>query len=198
MSVPALSAREFLDRLRSLFRNLGDVFQPQERVEGGLDDIVRVRRANRFRQHIGDSRNLHHRAHRTSGNDPGSFGRWLQHHLPRAVQTEDLMRNRRALQIQVNQILLSLLDRLADGHGHFARLAHPETGVAVLSPTTTSAEKLRFLPPLTTLVTRWIATTWSFKLLGLTSMFRRTASVSLRMCLDINLKFQPRFPGCCG
>src|SRR4029077_10583282 len=66
------------------------------------------------------------------------------------------------------------------------------------SPTPTSAEKLRFLPPLTTLVTRWMATTWSFKLLALTSMFRRTASVSLRMCLDINLKFQPRFPGCCS
>src|SRR5580704_4879239 len=41
-----------------------------------------------------------------------------------------------------------------------------------------------------------MATTWSFKLLALTSMFRRTASVSLRMILDINLKFQPRFPGC--
>src|SRR5271165_3269389 len=40
-----------------------------------------------------------------------------------------------------------------------------------------------------------MATTWSFKLLALTSMFRRTASVSLRMILDINLKFQPRFPG---
>ena len=61
--------------------------------------------------------------------------------------------------------------------------------------TTTRAEKLRFLPPLTTLVTRWMATTWSFKLLALTSMLRRTASVSLRMCLDITLEFQPRFPG---
>src|SRR3984957_722036 len=66
------------------------------------------------------------------------------------------------------------------------------------SPTTTSAEKLRFLPPLTTLVTRWMATTWSFKLLALTSKCRRTASVSLRICLDINLEFQPRFPGRCG
>src|ERR1700704_7025801 len=26
-------------------------------------------------------------------------------------------------------------------------------------------------------------------------MFRRTASVSLRMCFDIGLEFQPRFPG---
>src|ERR1700686_1854699 len=43
-----------------------------------------------------------------------------------------------------------------------------------------------------------MATTWSFKLFALTSMFRRTASVSLRMILDIDLKFQPRFPGRCG
>ena len=42
------------------------------------------------------------------------------------------MRNRRSLQIQVNQVLLRLLDRLANGHGHFARLAHAETGVALL------------------------------------------------------------------
>src|ERR1700688_3472511 len=77
-------------------------------------------------------------------------------------------------------------------------LPMPNPALPFWSPTTTSAEKLRFLPPLTTFVTRWMATTWSFKLLALTSMFRRTASVSLRMCLDINLKFQPRFPGRCG
>src|ERR1700726_3488914 len=77
-------------------------------------------------------------------------------------------------------------------------LPMPKPALPFWSPTTTSAEKLRFLPPLTTLVTRWMATTWSFKLLALTSMFRRTASVSLRMILDINLKFQPRFPGCCS
>src|SRR6266853_2598509 len=40
-----------------------------------------------------------------------------------------------------------------------------------------------------------MATTWSFKLLAFTWMFRRTARVSLRMCFDICLEFQPRFPG---
>src|SRR6202043_3384204 len=77
-------------------------------------------------------------------------------------------------------------------------LPMPKPALPFWSPTTTRAEKLRFLPPLTTLVTRLMATTWSFRLLALTSMFRRTASVSLRICLDINLKFQPRFPGRCG
>src|SRR5579859_2714344 len=63
-----------------------------------------------------------------------------------------------------------------------------------LSPTTTSAEKLRFLPPLTTLVTRLIATTSSFNSAGLTSSSRRTARLSLRICFDIGLELQPRFP----
>src|ERR1700691_3463213 len=76
-------------------------------------------------------------------------------------------------------------------------LPMPNPACPFWSPTTTSAEKLRFFPPLTTFVTRWMATTWSFKLLALTSMLRLTASVSLRMCLDITLKFQPRFPGGC-
>src|SRR5580692_12552729 len=77
-------------------------------------------------------------------------------------------------------------------------LPMPKPAWPCWSPTTTSAEKLRFFPPLTTLVTRWMATTWSFKLFALTSMFRRTASVPLRMILDINLRFQPRFPGRCS
>src|ERR1700687_77761 len=77
-------------------------------------------------------------------------------------------------------------------------LPMPKPALPFWSPTTTRAEKLSVLPPFTTLVTRWMATTWSFKLLALTSMFRRTASVSLRMILDINLKFQPRFPGRCS
>src|ERR1700686_2360518 len=44
------------------------------------------------------------------------------------------MWNRGSLQIQVNQIFLRLLDSLADGHGHFASLAHAESGVTLLVP----------------------------------------------------------------
>src|ERR1022692_2409223 len=62
------------------------------------------------------------------------------------------------------------------------------------SPMTTSAAKLRFLPPFTTFVTRLMETTWSFRLFALNSTCCRTASVSLRICLDIRLEFQPRFP----
>src|SRR3981189_1844666 len=54
-----------------------------------------------------------------------------------------------------------------------------------LSPTTTSAEKPRFLPPLTTLVTGLRAMTSSFSSERLTLRFRRTDKLSRNSCLDI-------------
>src|SRR5260370_24242705 len=63
-----------------------------------------------------------------------------------------------------------------------------------LSPTTTSAEKLRFLPPFTTLVTRLMAITSSFSSEGFTSRSRRTARLSRNSCFDIGLQLYPRFP----
>src|SRR6202040_2526987 len=63
-----------------------------------------------------------------------------------------------------------------------------------LSPTTTSAEKLRFLPPLTTLVTRLMAITSSFRSDGFTSNRRRTDKLSRKSCFDIGLELYPRFP----
>src|SRR5580704_13647880 len=54
------------------------------------------------------------------------------------------------------------------------------------SPTTTSAEKLRFFPPLTTFVTRLIETTCSFR-------FRFPDSIRLAD-VAIILEFQSRFP----
>src|SRR5579862_3285742 len=74
-------------------------------------------------------------------------------------------------------------------------LPMPKPALPFWSPTTTSAEKLRFLPPLTTLVTRWMDTTWSFKLFALTSIGRRTANVSRRICFDISLEVQSCLSG---
>src|ERR1700751_5692864 len=73
-------------------------------------------------------------------------------------------------------------------------LPMPNPACPWLSPTTTSAEKLRFLPPLTTFVTRLMAITSSFRSEGLTSNKRRTARLSRRICFDIGLELYPRFP----
>src|SRR5215472_7790778 len=42
------------------------------------------------------------------------------------------MRDRRTLEVELDHILLGLLDRLANGHRNFARLAHSKTGMAAL------------------------------------------------------------------
>src|SRR5258707_15416316 len=63
-----------------------------------------------------------------------------------------------------------------------------------LSPTTTKAENLSFLPPFTTLVTRLRAITSSFSSEGLTSRSRRTARLSRKICFDIGLELYPLFP----
>src|SRR5208283_2367754 len=55
------------------------------------------------------------------------------------------------------------------------------------SPTTTSAAKDMFLPPLTTLVTRLIETTWSFSWKLLASSFFFTVGIPL---------ISPDFPNC--
>src|SRR6202035_2422947 len=73
-------------------------------------------------------------------------------------------------------------------------LPMPKPAWPRLSPTTTSAEKLRFLPPFTTLVTRLMAMTSSFSSERLTSKMRRTAKLSRRICFDIGLELYPRFP----
>ncbi len=76
-------------------------------------------------------RHLHHLAHRAAGDDARAFRSRLEQHLRRAVASQNLVRNRRALQVQLDQILFCLLDTLLDGHGHFARLAHAESRMAV-------------------------------------------------------------------
>ena len=59
--------------------------------------------------------------------------------------------------------------RMADGTSLALPTPYPTT-FAEGSPITTSAEKLMFLPPLTTLVTRLIATTCSFRFSAAGSM----------------------------
>src|SRR5687767_8616494 len=68
-------------------------------------------------------------------------------------------------------------------------LPTPKPTTPCPSPTTTSAEKLRFLPPLTTLVTRLMATTVSR---------RSSCDASMRSRVFITLKLQPRRTRCVG
>src|SRR5260370_714504 len=76
--------------------------------------------------------------------------------------------------------------RMAEGTSLALPIPYPTT-FAAGSPTTTRAEKLIFLPPLTTFVTRLIETTCSFKFKELGSMRFSSALNGMR------LKLQSRF-----
>src|SRR6266446_5126403 len=76
--------------------------------------------------------------------------------------------------------------RIADGTSFAFPIPNPTT-LACGSPTTTRAEKLIFLPPLTTFVTRLIETTCSFRFKELGSMRFSSALNGMR------LKLQSRF-----
>src|SRR3990172_4020058 len=66
------------------------------------------------------------------------------------------------------------------------------------SPTTTRAEKLKFFPPFTTLVTRLTATTCSFKFSLLASMGFWSRPFSSNRALLIKLELQTRLSGGLG
>ena len=146
---------------------------------------MRIRRANRLRQHVVNSRNLHHGAHRTSGNDARAFRSGLEQNLPRAVRAEHLMRNRGALKVQLHHVFLGLFDGLANGHGNFARLAHAESGVAALIADHHQRGEAQIFAALDDFGDAMDGDDLIFQIFALISMGRRTDSVSLKICFDI-------------
>jgi hypothetical protein len=93
--------------------------------------------------------------------------------------------HRGALHRHPDQRLLGRLDALLDRRGHFRALPTPKPTTPWPSPTTTSALKLRFLPPLTTLVTRLIETTVSLMSSWDGSIFSRVESLISRPRLEL-------------
>src|SRR5216683_3074788 len=73
--------------------------------------------------------------------------------------------------------------RMAEGTSLALPIPYPTT-LACGSPTTTRAEKLMFLPPLTTFVTRLIETTCSFRFRVLGSMRFSSALNAIRLKLQ--------------
>ena len=64
-----------------------------------------------------------------AGDNAGAFGRGLQQNLRGAVTSNHLVRDGGALQVELDQVFLGLLDSLLDGHGHFTGFAHAEAGM---------------------------------------------------------------------
>src|SRR5882757_8182663 len=103
--------------------DFGLVAKLDESVEGGLDDVVRVRRAEALGEHVLHAGGGHDGANRLAGDDAGTFGGGLEHDLACAKVAENLVRNRALGEVALVQVLLGGLDPLADGLGNFFRLA---------------------------------------------------------------------------
>src|SRR6266566_8013816 len=61
--------------------DFGLVTKLDESVEGGLDDVVRVRGAERLGEHVLDAGGGHDGANRLAGDDSGPLGSGLEQHL---------------------------------------------------------------------------------------------------------------------
>src|SRR5262249_27341364 len=95
-----------------------------ERRERRLHHVVRVRRTDRLRHDVVHAKRLEDRTDRPAGDDAGAgFGN-AEDHAAGAEMPEHVVVQRAALaQRHADQPALRLFGRLADGLGHFARLA---------------------------------------------------------------------------
>src|SRR4051794_16943150 len=104
-----------------------------QRVEGGADHVVGVRRADRLRHHVLDAERFEYRAHRTAGDDAGAGRRRAQIDAAGAMAAGDIVMQRAAFaQCDPGQVALPRFGRLADRLGHFPRLAVAEPDPALL------------------------------------------------------------------
>ena len=104
-----------------------------QRIEGRANHVVRVRRADRLRDHVLDAERLEHGAHRAAGDDAGTGRSSAQVDTARAMTAGDVVMQRTALaQRHAGQVALGGFGGLADRLRHFARLAVTEAGAALL------------------------------------------------------------------
>src|SRR5229473_1071646 len=104
-----------------------------QRVEGGANHVVGVRRTDRLGHHVLDAERLEHRAHRAARDDAGTRRRRAQIHPARAVTAGDIVMQRTAFaQRYAGEVALGRFGGLADRLGNFARLAVAESDPALL------------------------------------------------------------------
>src|SRR5215470_2349144 len=102
---------------------------PAQRVDRGLEHVVRVVGAERLGQDVLDARRLEDGPHGAARDDARARHRGLQEYPAGAEMPGDLAGDRRLLQRHEDQILLGVLDRLADRLRHLVGLAEADTDV---------------------------------------------------------------------
>src|SRR4029434_5786861 len=107
---------------------------PAQRVDRGLEHVVRVIGAERLGEDVLDARRLEDGPHGAARNDARARHRRLQEHPAGAEMPGDLAGDRRVLEGHEDQFLLGVLDRLADRLRHLVGLAQTDADVAPAVP----------------------------------------------------------------
>src|SRR5581483_3667922 len=99
-----------------------------------LRHVDRVRRAETLREHVADAAELEHRAHAAAGDDAGSLRGRAQQDPCRVEAAEHLVRDRRAVLRDREEVLLRVLDGLRDRERYLTCLAVAEADAVDLVP----------------------------------------------------------------
>lgn len=95
------------------------ISQLREAIERRSNRIEGVAPAERLRDDVVSADQFDHRADCASGNDPGSVDRRLEQDVLAAEETMDFMRDRSALERNMHEVLLGLLNGLGNGDRDF-------------------------------------------------------------------------------
>src|SRR5258708_22030617 len=116
-------ADDLLDLFATELRHPRRRLQLLKRGERRTYGVDRVVRAVRLSEDVLDAGGLDHSAHRASGNHASAWRGRLEHDASRSQLEVDLVRDGRAYHRHGDHVALGDLHPLADGFGHFFRLA---------------------------------------------------------------------------
>src|SRR5687768_10509745 len=110
-------------------RQLLSRVQAAQRLDGGPGHVHRIGRAVDLREDVADAGRLEHGAHRAAGDHAGALRCRLEHHLAGGELDVDLVGDRRPDHRDLDDVLLRVLDALADRLGDLAGLAQASPDV---------------------------------------------------------------------
>src|SRR4029450_5914030 len=99
--------------------------QAAQRLDRRPGHVDRVGRAVGLGEDVADARGLDDRAHGAAGDDAGALRRGLEHHARGRVDLADLVGDRRPDHRDLDEVLLRVLDALANRLRDLAGLAEP-------------------------------------------------------------------------
>jgi hypothetical protein len=102
-----------------------------ERLNGGPHDVDRVVAAQRLGEDVPDTRDLDHRANRSTGDDAGTRRGRLEHHAGGTEGRFDFVRNGSAIERNEDHGFLGCFTTLADAVRYLASLAKSDANSAL-------------------------------------------------------------------